>query len=57
MYFISIDDKVVSPVLRSVDSRVITNVLCSLRYYFQLVYSSNICASGWGTKGTCNVSL
>ncbi|KAK3926649.1 Collagenase [Frankliniella fusca] len=36
-------DRDYSPVLRFVKSKVVHNLYCSLRYYFQRVYKTNIC--------------
>jgi len=43
----------ISPVLRFVDTEIITNSVCS-RYYFGVIKSSHICASGKGGKSSCN---
>lgn len=47
------DSNTISPVLRWVQTPVITNSLCNLMF-FGAIKESNICTSGSGGKSTCN---
>lgn len=53
IFLILIASTSVSPVLRFVETEVITNSGCS-NYFPGVIQSSNICASGKGGKSSCN---
>lgn len=50
---LSSSEREVAPVLHFVQSRVVTNLYCRARFFFQAVNPTNICVSGWWAKGTC----
>ncbi|XP_034246476.1 brachyurin-like [Thrips palmi] len=47
------DAEDISPKLRFVQNRVVSNLYCRARYFMKHVRDSNICVSGWWKKGTC----
>ncbi|KAK3919486.1 Chymotrypsin BI [Frankliniella fusca] len=44
----------ISPVLRFVVTRIVSNYYCNFRYLFFLIKDTNICTSGFPGKSTCN---
>ncbi|XP_026283514.1 brachyurin-like [Frankliniella occidentalis] len=44
----------ISPVLRFVVTRIVSNYYCNFRYMFLIIKDTNICASGFSGKSTCN---
>lgn len=46
----------ISDVLRFVVTRIVSNYYCNFRYLFIMIKDTNICASGFSGKSTCNVS-